>query len=448
MSEYNPFDKEISQLDKSDLNKLIEKEVAEGWYIEYKENFPSSNKIGHSIAAFANSDGGWYIVGIKANQDNVAELINGFDLITNRNPKEKIRDIIKTHISPVPFFESKLIELSDNRAILLIHVERGTNPPYITRDGKIYQRVGEGSYPIPLIDHYSIQKLFERTNEFANRINMFSQNPFTMSELQSNQRHCFLEAYFMTFPLDSFYFSNFYTKEFFSETKEVFSTPVPFILKDITSQIGFNSSYSSVDSYILRHTTYDNSVDFGLTVEIFENGNAKIFIPTSNLPSSMGHLLVFKDSIHFNKFLKLILQESQFIRVIDGYHLFISFVTLFSQYYNLLRNHEFNNDLLVRFRITESWRTLLYFDNEQYLSFIEKSGIPLCLKSELELPEFYKGKGIHVENPDQNSSFSLVGYLFEALGFPISAIPETMYGLGKYIVGLSKTKIQEIQTSD
>ena len=90
MSNYNPFKKKISKLRQADLNILIENQVAEGWYVEYKKDFPSTNKIGHSIASFANSDGGWYIVGVEANEDNVATSILGFDITQYRRPKKKL----------------------------------------------------------------------------------------------------------------------------------------------------------------------------------------------------------------------------------------------------------------------------------------------------------------------------------------------------------------------
>lgn len=79
--DYNPFNKKISNIQKSDLKKLIQNEVAEGWYVEYKETFPSNKKIGHFIASFVNSEGGWYIIGIQANENNSAKTIKGFDLM-------------------------------------------------------------------------------------------------------------------------------------------------------------------------------------------------------------------------------------------------------------------------------------------------------------------------------------------------------------------------------
>jgi predicted HTH transcriptional regulator len=54
---FNPFVKKLEQLESSDL--AILKEVAEGWYVEYKSILLDTRKIAKSIAAFANHYGGW-----------------------------------------------------------------------------------------------------------------------------------------------------------------------------------------------------------------------------------------------------------------------------------------------------------------------------------------------------------------------------------------------------
>ena len=55
---YNPFNKNISEIEYDDLKKLIENDITEGWFIEYKGSFPKNKKIANSIASFANSEGG------------------------------------------------------------------------------------------------------------------------------------------------------------------------------------------------------------------------------------------------------------------------------------------------------------------------------------------------------------------------------------------------------
>ena len=41
---YNPFNKDISEIEYGDLKKLVEKNVSEGWFIEYKDSFPKKSK--------------------------------------------------------------------------------------------------------------------------------------------------------------------------------------------------------------------------------------------------------------------------------------------------------------------------------------------------------------------------------------------------------------------
>lgn len=446
--DYNPFNKEISCLRKSDLNKLIVEEVAEGWYVEYKEEFPASKKIGHSIASFSNSEGGWYVVGVKANQDNVAESIIGFDITNIRSPKDKIRDIIKNHISPIPFFESKLIKLTENRAVLIVYIEKGYETPYVTRDGKIYRRVGEGSDPIPETDRYSVQKLFERSNELKERVEAFSQNPFFVSELQTEQNQCFLEAYFYTLPFNKFRFRDFYTKQFFNELCTDFSAPVTFLSDSIKANIPFDKFYSSSYSYILRHVTPGNDiVDIvnTITIELFRDGNIKVFIPiqrlpTKFLPDSLPE--IYRDSVHFKTFLDMISgDEFKALNVIDGYNLFTCFAIIFNKYCKLLKKNNFQKGLTARLRFSNSWKRLLYFDDEQYLIFLKEYGFPICLKSKIEIPEFYVGRGIPI-SLNKRSMFGLILLIFEALGLPRAFVLEFMYGMGGYISDLAKNSTQ------
>ena len=42
---YNPFNKNISEIEYGDLKKLIENDVSEGWVIEYKGSFPKNKNI-------------------------------------------------------------------------------------------------------------------------------------------------------------------------------------------------------------------------------------------------------------------------------------------------------------------------------------------------------------------------------------------------------------------
>ena len=150
---YNPFNKNISEIEYEDLKKLTENNVSEGWFIEYKGSFPKKNKkIANSIASFANSEGGWYIIGIgeSENESKPSEII-GFDLENNKKPADKITNIIKDNIDPIPYFETKIVEIPENKFVLVVQVFEGYDTPYIS-DGSVYMRIGETSKPLAIGD--------------------------------------------------------------------------------------------------------------------------------------------------------------------------------------------------------------------------------------------------------------------------------------------------------
>lgn len=438
MVDFNPFGKSISKVRKADLDKLIKNQIAEGWFVEYKQDWVAAKKIGHSIASFANSDGGWYIIGIRANDENIAEEIVGIDLSATRNPTDKIRNIIKDHISPFPYFESRLIKLNSERGVIIVRIERGDETPYITTDGRIYRRVGEGSDPIPETDRYSIQKLFERSLALSEKIKLFRSNPFTMSQAQEKQSCGFLEVYIHTTPFDSFHINDFYTEKIHSQIKSIYYNQVQFI-GPTKASINFNSIYSSAGSYILRHVPNSSELaNLGLTAEIFENGNIKLIIPLSRVSSRPDYdepPPIYKGSTNYKEITKLLDEEEGYlITLLDGYNLFCSFLILYNQYSHLLRENHYRRDVLVHFKLTDIWRTCLYFDDKSYIENIKTNGLPVCLKDNIVFPDDSIGFPAKLKDGE---AMRLFGYLLEGLGHPISLIKTISEGFGGYVAQLA-----------
>ncbi len=450
MADYNPFNKDISQLKEEDLNKLIDK-VAEGWFVEYKGDFQNSKKISHSIASFANSDGGWYIVGIEGDQGtNLAKKIVSLDLNKYSEPKDKVRNIIVNGINPTPFFESKLIKISDTEGVLVTYIGRGDQTPYVTNDGKIYKRQGEGSDPIALSDHYSIQQLYDRSKESRLFIETFSENQFGISEAQYDEKQCFLEVYLYTLPLNTFSFDDFQSKDFFDKLIDNFLEPVEIFSQLFTASAELNNFYSSLDSYILRQTNSDNSIDRVGTLELFYNGNMKIMFPIPTLSTESMENIPEDYFPNYENFCNALSKtEKDFLKIIDGNDFFVVFMTFFNQYLRLLKKHDYNEEIGVRFRILDSWRTLLFFNDETYIDSIKKYGPPICLKSEIEIPEFGRGKLLHYSldenkitvplenlnleaNLEINAIFMII-LLFESLGIYKQTFIELFGGIGGHI---------------
>ncbi len=113
---FNPFNKPASEkLTLDDLQVLLGN-VAEGYVVEYKEDFPSTTKIGHSLASLANTYGGWYIVGVTTDSNHTANEIVGYDTRVHRDGVAKVREVAKTHIDPTPAFYPQVIGIGEDPA--------------------------------------------------------------------------------------------------------------------------------------------------------------------------------------------------------------------------------------------------------------------------------------------------------------------------------------------
>ena len=109
----------------------------ENFFIEFKEENIRNTQLTKEISAFANSFGGYILLGV-----NDSKKIVG---CSNIWTELKINTIICNGISPTPHFDIKKFDLKNSKKLYIIKVEEGTNPPYITNDGYIYQRVSSSS---------------------------------------------------------------------------------------------------------------------------------------------------------------------------------------------------------------------------------------------------------------------------------------------------------------
>jgi len=447
MQDFNPFDKELAHVERADLDQLVSNKVAEGWFVEYKTVFVSPKDIGHSIASFANTDGGWYIVGVKANdKTNEAEKITGFDLGAEQKPKDKIANIVRDHISPTPYFESKLVEIDGGKAVLVVRIPPGSETPYMTDDGRIYQRTGEQSAPVPLKDRYLLEKLVDRSREANARIEKFCENPFIMSKSQAEQNPCLLEAYLFLKPYGAQRYEGFLKEKFLNDLLAAFRKEIALfegVDKSPELSIKFNNICTSYNSYILRHFVQPRTcTNVTLTVEIFNDGSAKFFIPLVNI--YQGGVVgsdFYGDSKslrEFNQILDKFTSPVDSIKIIDAYQLFYVFYILFNQYVDFMNNRGIIGDLNVRMRVKDCWKVLLYLDDESYVQYIKDHGLPICQKDYIEIPEFYDGHAISTGR-DRKSARLLLAFLLQFLGYPMShqikSLPE---GLTQYLFLLSK----------
>lgn len=180
---FSPFQKSFREpLTPEDLYVLVANSVSEGYFVEYKVMLPTSHKIAKSIASFANTYGGWYIVGVTTDGHNVAQRVPGFSLDDCHDPIATLRDSIRSGIDPVPVFFPQVVALAPKRAVLVVYVPGEQDTPFLTKDGCIYRRVSDRSDPMPEAQRSAIDRLVEQGRDRVRAFQQFCQDPRTFSQ--------------------------------------------------------------------------------------------------------------------------------------------------------------------------------------------------------------------------------------------------------------------------
>lgn len=135
----NINDKQWNKLRLMDIQRLLEQDDDETFFFEYKNDDVAPKKIIEEISAFANTYGGYILLGIDDDKN-----ISGCTKWT----EQRIHTTIHDSLTPIPNFDVKKFKTKDNEIIFVIRIEEGIMPPYITNTGKIYERVSSGSFPI------------------------------------------------------------------------------------------------------------------------------------------------------------------------------------------------------------------------------------------------------------------------------------------------------------
>lgn len=155
----NPFNKNINDVKKEDLDLLKTNGVAESLFIEYKADIPA--KIGKHVAAFANTHGGYLFLGVKAGKDNTPESCIGISK-ADWTP-DRIIDTIKNNLNSMPVIHLKAVDLPDpGRVIYILQVEESLSPPHIFSDSRIYVRNPTSSDPIAEDDRQAVYDMFRK----------------------------------------------------------------------------------------------------------------------------------------------------------------------------------------------------------------------------------------------------------------------------------------------
>jgi len=421
---YNPFNTELHNLDWNDLSVL--NSVSEGFYIDYKRQLSQNNsKTAKEISSFANTDGGLLVVGVDEANDNTADSFLGVDISTH-DPKVRIRNIIQSHINPAPDFEIFVIEKPNDpdKGIVLVSIPRSIDAPHVTKDGKIYRRMGEGSDPFDFeTDAKIIDRLHERGEKFDEQMSEFCVPDTGVTKGKSDST--FVEIYSVP------------STKRLNTCKEIVEDLSKFediaqnrdrtltLLEgsdnetelNIETENFFDSILSTSDGIVAQkwvHSDGNGNVDYAyapLTFKFFANGSLKIRMPAPNyLPHPGPEEMRNGENLHsvWNKIFDAFQDDYMSISYLKGDELVDSILLLLDLYLELLEESNWFEEQAGRLHfkgiIRNSFRNMAIFQTEWYEDIIESNGPPVSYDNEVLVPELGY---MELDSSDKSGEFLL-----------------------------------------
>lgn len=283
--EYNTF-KEVKE---SDIQRLVDNGQPEGITIEYKEALniqkPSDKKeFLADISAFANTQGGCIIYGMKEEKGIASELC-GIALEDPDAEKQKIDNLLRDGTEPRIYgIQIKPVNLSNSKYAVIIWIPRSFNPPHmVTIEGhrKFYGRNSSGKYPLSVEE---LRILFGLADEISKRAKEFCYD--RIIKIKSDQTPVpLLEGHkyvLHLIPFGSFKPAiNYDLSEFYKEPKKL-----PFIYWSSPNWGKYN--FDGFVSYG-RHSNSDNFRPDYVYSQIFRNGIIESVVMEYN-PNKAGEI--------------------------------------------------------------------------------------------------------------------------------------------------------------
>ncbi|MGG3793885.1 ATP-binding protein [Pseudomonas paraversuta] len=385
MKNFSPFKINIDELTTKDLSSL--KEITEGWYIEYKSEVPKSEAIAKSIAAMANTYGGWIFYGVaeESKQNSVAGAFPGIAITAADTELQKIRQAVSIHLNSDCHFDVKILSgqceeigLNDGRCIICVAVPQSIEAPHIHSRGVIYRRVGDSSDPVAETDRHMIEKMFQRSEsrikEFENWI---SKNP----ELSDQEQDI-----------------SFLRILIHPNLRGILTTDYPLSIenvkaalnksKDRLSYIPFDTIHTSAQTIVARHCGNKDPRSLRLTWNIQKDLSGEVIIPLRSLKGSADeiamHLSKYKHVSPFISALKK--SNTEQWKIVDLSMAYSILTTIVECQRELQARAGWPLDFHIKIKTLNAWRVTPFLDIESYIDQIDRNGLPVNLTSECVSP--------------------------------------------------------------
>lgn len=130
----------------------------ENFFFEFKDSKVGNQKIANEICAFSNTYGGYIFIGVSDKK----EITGCGDW-----SEERIQNLICDSITPLPNYDVRKFVV-DDKTLIIIKVEEGSRPPYMTNKGEIFERISSGCRK--LVNAERLSAIYNRNREQQERL--------------------------------------------------------------------------------------------------------------------------------------------------------------------------------------------------------------------------------------------------------------------------------------
>lgn len=170
--------KPFSDLDETDLQSLINNQVAEGKSVEYKSTLPGNpdrdkKEFLADVSSFSNSAGGYLFYGITE-ENGLPQELKGLDDIDPDSQILRLENLLRDAIAPrIPGVNIRSIAIENKGPVIAIHLPKSwVSPHMVTFAGgsKFFARNSAGKYQL---DVFELRLAFDATNVQGERLRNF-----------------------------------------------------------------------------------------------------------------------------------------------------------------------------------------------------------------------------------------------------------------------------------
>lgn len=382
---YTPFDKELNDFSTSELANL--REVAEGWYVEYKSQPPVIKDIAKSLSSFANQYGGWLFLGVEEDSEtNTAESFPGIEGSKVPEVLEAIRNAAKDVVRPQVFYQTRTIEgplkaigLNPGRSIIIVRVPEGADTPYIHNDGRIYIRVGDSSSPTPVREKATFDLLYRRGEDKQSFLESLVERTPELSKGEGERSYIHLTI--LSDPYETL--GHWYGGSFADFCDLMKGKSIP-----------FENIYTAPDGFIARQIESNDPFNRLLTWEFSRNCNSFITIPLSTLSSEVAIEALRSKSVELwapyasgPEFVSALNAIGLRTAKILNLNLLLTLLgVIMSRHRRIVGQSGVRGPFYIKARIENVWRAVPFLDLDNYLKHIREFGFPVVQESELIVP--------------------------------------------------------------